>query len=113
MRDRTRLCHSVTLANITTQPLHAGARQMFIERGGAAENSSQFRQIVIIDYGVLTKCKHDWRHEVRQRDAVVLNGLQKRFELKARDGHNRGTLVKTHVQDHDQSVNMEERQDTD
>ena len=86
---------------------------MFIERCGATKNGLQFRQIVVIDYRVLAKREHDRRHQMRQRHAVVLKQLEEGLEFKTRRRHDGGALIEAHVQDDDQTVNVEERQDAD
>ena len=46
-----------------------------------------------------------------QRDAVLLQDLQELPQIKARHHDNGCALAQAHVQDHNQAVNMKQRQD--
>src|SRR5207237_8725494 len=100
------------LANTAANALRALARKLRTQRRRARENHFQARQIIFLDDGILGQLQHDWRHNVRERYAILLNQAEKLFQIESWHRHNRRAQMQTHIEHDHESVNVKERQHT-
>ena len=60
----------------------------------------------MVDDGMFRERKHDGRHEMRDRDFVLLHQTEKLLEIELGHRHHGAASMKRQVHDHDHAVNV-------
>ena len=84
-----RFGHAVALEDETAELFGELLAQLLAERGGAAEDEADWRQVVLLLHRILDEQDGDGRHQRHDADAELLDGRQQRFQREALDEHER------------------------
>src|SRR6185369_15042220 len=99
--------------NLAAQPFHTSFGEFLSKRSGSGKNRSESWQFIIVDYRALCEGQNNWGNNMGQANLIILRGLQKGFEFETRHHYDRSAGVEAHVENHDEPVDMKQRQHAD
>ena len=111
MADRTQFRHAVALDRPAIEARADGFTEFGTERRRRAEDRLQRTEIELVDGRMLGKRQGDRRHDPEIDGFVVLGQPQEHLQVETRHGDHRGAGRGIEIEEDQQSVDMEKRQE--